>query len=99
MGIMLTAASTNTVLQTIVDDRLRARVAALYIMAFLGMSPVGALLAGTLSRYAGPPLTLALGGLCAAGAATYYASKLPAIRREIRPLYQRLGIIPPPPAG
>jgi len=99
MGIMLTAASTNTVLQTIVDDRLRARVAALYIMAFLGMSPLGALLAGTLSRYMGPPLTLALGGLCAAAAATYYASKLPAIREEIRPLYQRLGIISPPESG
>jgi MFS family permease len=99
MGIMLTAASTNTVLQTIVEDRLRARVAALYIMAFLGMSPLGALLAGTLSRYAGPPLTLAIGGLCAAGAAATYASKLPAIRDEIRPLYQRLGIVPPPEAG
>jgi len=99
MGIMLTAASTNTVLQTIVEDRLRARVAALYIMAFLGMSPLGALLAGTLSRYVGPPLTLALGGLCAAAAAAAYASQLPAIRREIRPLYQRLGIIPPPEAG
>jgi MFS family permease len=99
MGIMLTAASTNTVLQTIVEDRLRARVAALYIMAFLGMSPLGALLAGTLSRYTSPPLTLALGGLCATAAAAYYASKLPAIREQIRPLYQRLGIIPPPEAG
>jgi MFS family permease len=99
MGIMLTAASTNTVLQTIVEDRLRARVAALYIMAFLGMSPLGALLAGTLARYINPPLTLALGGLCAAAAAAWYASTLPAIRREIRPLYQRLGIIPPPEAG
>ncbi len=99
MGIMLTAASVNTVLQTIVEDRLRARVAALYIMSFLGMSPLGALLAGTLARYIDPPLTLALGGLCAAAAAAWYASRLPAIRREIRPLYQRLGIIPPPEAG
>ena len=94
MGIMLTAASTNMVLQTIVEDRLRARVAALYIMAFLGMSPLGALLAGTLSRYLNPPLTLALGGLCAAVAAAAYARMLPAIRREIRPLYEKLGIAP-----
>ncbi len=94
MGIMLTAASTNTVLQTIVEDRMRARVAALYIMAFIGMSPLGALLAGTLSQYLAPPLTLALGGLCAAAAAAAYASKMPAIRREIRPLYEKLGIAP-----
>jgi hypothetical protein len=92
---MLTAASTNTVLQTIVEDRLRARVAALYIMAFLGMSPMGALLAGTVSRSLAPPLTLALGGLCAALAAAAYARTLPAIRREIRPLYEKLGIAPP----
>ncbi|HXZ53221.1 MAG TPA: MFS transporter [Burkholderiales bacterium] len=98
MGIMLTAAATNTVLQTIVEDRLRARVASLYIMSFLGASPLGALLAGTLSHYLAPPLTLALGGLCAALAAAFYASKMPAIRREIRPLYQRLGILGPPPA-
>jgi len=98
MGIMLTAAATNTVLQTIVEDRLRARVASLYIMSFLGASPLGALLAGTVSQYFAPPLTLALGGLCAALAAAFYASKMPAIRREIRPLYQRLGILGPPPA-
>jgi MFS family permease len=98
MGIMLTAAATNTVLQTIVEDRLRARVASLYIMSFLGASPLGALLAGTVSQFLAPPLTLALGGLCAALAAAFYASKMPAIRREIRPLYQRLGILEPPPA-
>ncbi len=98
MGIMLTAAATNMVLQTIVEDRLRARVASLYIMSFLGASPLGALLAGTVSQYLAPPLTLALGGLCAALAAAFYASKMPAIRREIRPLYQRLGILGPPPA-
>ncbi|MBS0337600.1 MAG: MFS transporter, partial [Proteobacteria bacterium] len=40
-GIMLTAASTNTLLQSLVEDRLRARVAAIYIMSFLGMSPIG----------------------------------------------------------
>jgi len=98
MGIMLTAAATNTVLQTIVEDRLRARVASLYIMSFLGASPLGALLAGTVSQLLAPPLTLALGGLCAALAAAFYASQMPAIRREIRPLYQRLGILGPPPA-
>jgi MFS family permease len=98
MGIMLTAAATNTVLQTIVEDRLRARVASLYIMSFLGASPLGALLAGTVSQYLAPPLTLALGGLSAALAAAFYASKMPVIRREIRPLYQRLGILGPPPA-
>ena len=93
MGIMLTAASTNTVLQTVVEDGLRARVAAIYMMAFLGMSPLGALAAGSLAHYTGPPATLAIGGLLAILAAAAYLRKLPAIRREIRPVYERLGIV------
>ncbi|HVB48676.1 MAG TPA: MFS transporter, partial [Burkholderiales bacterium] len=93
MGIMLTAASTNTVLQTVVEDRLRARVAAIYMMAFVGMSPLGALAAGSLAHYTGAPATLAIGGLLAIAAAAAYVRKLPAIRREIRPVYERLGIV------
>jgi len=99
LGMMLIAASTNTVLQTIVEDRMRARVAALYVMSFLGMSPVGALVAGSLAHYLDPPLTLALGGMLALLAAALYARMLPDIRREIRPVYERLGILPPRDAG
>jgi MFS family permease len=94
MGIMLTAGATNTVLQTIVEDRLRARVAAIYIMSFLGMSPLGALAAGWAAHHVGPPAALAAGGLLAFAAACVYLLRLPAIRREIRPLYERLGITP-----
>jgi MFS family permease len=92
MGIMLTAGATNTVLQTIVEDRLRARVAAIYIMSFLGMSPLGALVAGWAAQRIGPPAALAAGGALAFGAACVYLARLPRIRREIRPLYERLGI-------
>ncbi|HZQ72400.1 MAG TPA: MFS transporter [Burkholderiales bacterium] len=94
MGLMLSAASTNTVIQSIVPDELRGRVASLYVMAFIGMSPVGAFLSGSLAEHIGPPATLAGCGVVALGAALAYASRLPAIRREIRPVYERLGIIP-----
>ncbi len=95
-GIMLTAASTNTLLQSLVEDRLRARVAAIYIMSFLGMSPLGALVAGWLSQYFGPPATIGLGGGIAMIGALLYWRKLPEIRREIRPVYERLGILARP---
>jgi len=95
MGIMLTAGSTNTILQTIVEDRLRARVAAIYIMSFLGMSPLGALGAGWAAQTLGPPAALAVGGALAACASLAYLARLPALRRELRPVYQRLGIVPP----
>ncbi|MDH4174844.1 MAG: MFS transporter, partial [Betaproteobacteria bacterium] len=94
MGMMLTAGSINTVLQTIVEDRLRARVAAIYVMSFLGMSPLGALGAGWAAQYVGPPAALALGGALALCASLAYLARLPGLRRELRPLYVRLGIAP-----
>lgn len=92
MGMMLTAASTNTVLQTIVPDELRGRVASLYVMSFIGVTPLGALGAGWIAEHVGPPATLTACGLAATVAALAYASRLPAIRREIRPLYEKIGI-------
>lgn len=95
MGMMLTAGSINTVLQTMVEDRLRARVAALYIMSFLGVSPLGALAAGWAAQYVGPPAALAIGGAIALCASLAYLARLPALRQQIRPVYVRLGIVPP----
>jgi MFS family permease len=92
MGGMITAAGTNTVLQTIVDERMRARVAALYMMAFLGTMPLGSLAAGALAERIGPPAALAAGGTLALAAAAVYAARLGAIRRAIAPVYERLGI-------
>jgi len=97
VGGMLTAASTNTVLQTIVEDHMRARVVSIYMMAFLGMAPLGALFAGTFAEIIGPPAVLALGGVAALAAAALYWRKLPAIRSAIRPIYEKLGIAPRPP--
>lgn len=94
MGSMLSAASTNTVLQTIVEDRMRARVMSIYMMSFLGVAPLGALAAGTLAERIGPPATLALGGALAVVAAFSYWLTLPRIRDAIRPVYQKLGIVP-----
>jgi MFS family permease len=92
MGLLLTAASTNTVLQSIVPDELRGRVAALYVMSFIGVAPLGALATGWISEHFAPPPTLAACGLLALIAAACYAAALPAIRRDIRPLYEKIGI-------
>jgi len=94
MGSMLSAASTNTVLQTIVEDRMRARVMSIYMMSFLGVAPLGALAAGILAERIGPPATLAIGGALALVAAFGYWLTLPRIRNAIRPVYQKLGIVP-----
>jgi len=94
MGVMMTAGCTNTILQSIVPDELRGRVASLYVLSFLGFAPLGALFGGWLGQRASPPVALAVGGAIALSAAGLYALALPAIRRDIRPLYQELGIAP-----
>ena len=94
MGAMITAASVNTVLQTIVEDRMRARVVSIYMMSFLGVAPLGALCAGILAERIGPPATLALGGALALMAAFTYWMNLAKIRHAIRPVYEKLGIVP-----
>lgn len=94
LGMLLAAASVNTMLQTIVPDALRARVASIYMMSFLGTSPIGALIAGAVAERIGPPLTLAIGGGCGLAVTLVFRLKLPAIRREIRPIYEKLGIAP-----
>jgi len=87
-------AASNTILQTVVDDTRRGRVMSFYIMAFIGMTPFGSLLAGALATRIGAPRTVMLGGIvCVLGAAAF-ARQLPAIRRMVRPIYRERGIIP-----
>jgi MFS family permease len=91
LGLMLTAASSNTVLQSIVPDELRGRVASLYVMSFIGMTPLGALATGWVAERIGPPHTLLFCGLAGVAAAAVYRTQLPAIGRAIRPVYEKLG--------
>ena len=94
LSMMLTAASTNTVLQSIVPDELRGRVAALYVMSFLGMSPVGSLASGWLASFIGSPYALALLGMLALMASLVYAHFFQRIRQDILPLYEAMEIPP-----
>ncbi len=94
LGMMTQMAASNTIIQTIVDDDKRGRIMSFYVMAFIGTAPFGSLLAGTLAEKIGVPYTLAIGGsLCVLGAAVF-ALKIPDMRKNIRPIYVKLGIIP-----
>jgi MFS family permease len=94
VGMMVQMASTNTVIQTIVDDEKRGRVMSFYTMAFLGTAPFGSLLAGALSTQIGAQQTVVLGGVLCLAAAVWFAYELPAIRQVVRPIYARMGILP-----
>ena len=53
----------NVLIQTHVDDELRGRVMSVYALAFGGLMPLGALLAGTLADQVGSPTTVVTGAL------------------------------------
>jgi len=92
-GLMLTAASVSTILQTIVPDRLRGRVAGFFTLAFLGVAPIGNIAAGALAEAAGVQAMFAANGLVAAATAIWFWRALPTLRELMRPTYVRLGII------
>ncbi len=94
LGLMVQMAATNTVLQTIVEDDKRGRVMSFYSMAFMGMVPLGSLLAGSLAHYVGAPRTVILGGICCIAGSVVFARRLPALRALVRPIYVQQGIIP-----
>lgn len=93
-SMVVLMASCNTLLQTIVDDDKRGRVMSLFAMAFMGMTPFGSLLAGTLASAIGAPATLAIaGGICAI-AGLIFLRNLPWLRALIRPIYVERGVLP-----
>ncbi|HWC16539.1 MAG TPA: MFS transporter [Terriglobales bacterium] len=86
MFMMVQMASTNTLIQSMVPDRLRGRVMSVYSMMMMGMAPLGALLAGAFSNRIGAPLTVALGGFCSMLGSAWFGTKLPGLRGEARRL-------------
>ena len=93
-GMMQGLTTSNTILQTLVDEKMRGRVMSYYTMAFVGMAPFGSLMAGALAHVIGAPRTVIVSGVaCILGGLVFW-TRLPAIRRDMRPIYERLGIVP-----
>jgi MFS family permease len=92
-GMMTQMASSNTLLQTIVEDDKRGRVMSLYVMAFMGAAPFGSFMAGILASTIGASYTVLSGGIVCLLGAIIFAKKLPSLRKHIRPVYVKLGIL------
>jgi MFS family permease len=93
LTMMMQLAATNTLLQTLVEDKMLGRVISLYAVAFFGGAPVGALLEGALASQIGAIHTFAIAGVLCIASALVYAAALPRLRRLSRPLYVGLGLI------
>jgi MFS family permease len=94
LGMMMNTAACNTVLQTITEDDKRGRVMSFYTMAIMGTAPFGSLLLGSLARLIGTPDAIFISGLSTVLAAWFFYRKLPELKRVVRPVYVRMGLIP-----
>lgn len=61
IGIVLT--SINTLIQYLVENRMRGRVSGIYVFASIGTMPIGNLLGGISAERFGAPVTLATGSI------------------------------------
>jgi MFS family permease len=84
-GQMVQTASSNTLLQTVVDDDKRGRVMSLYSMCLQGLLPLGNLLAGALAKWLGAPWTVFLSGFGCFAAAGIFARNRHVLRRTLEP--------------
>jgi MFS family permease len=94
LGLMIQSAASNTVLQTITDDDKRGRVMSFYSMAVMGTAPFGSLLAGSLAKLFGTPVAILTGGLICVTGALFFYRKLPGLKKIVRPVYIKMGLIP-----
>ncbi|MCU0533220.1 MAG: MFS transporter [Hydrococcus sp. Prado102] len=93
LSLILQVASSNTILQTIVDEDKRGRVMSFYSMSFTGTVTFGNLLAGAAANRIGASATLVIGGIaCILGAVWFYKQK-PIVKPMVRSIYARMGIL------
>jgi MFS family permease len=78
-GMMVQMISCNTILQTIVDDDKRGRIMSLYAVSFMGITPIGNLLMGSVAHSLGASACMLICGVCCiigAGVFMFYLSPL-----------------------
>ena len=89
------AASSNTMLQALVDEEKRGRIMSIYSMVFFGVPPVGSLVQGWLAKQMPmSAVVFASGVLCIAGGLVFEYFR-PQIRSCVRAIYAKKGIVMP----
>jgi MFS family permease len=85
-ALMTQMGASNTLIQSMTPDRLRGRVMSVYSMMFMGMAPLGALLAGVVAEHLGAPFTVGAGGVVAVAGSILFGLRWPELRPEARQL-------------
>jgi MFS family permease len=83
-SLMMQMASSNTIVQSLVEDQKRGRVLSLFVMARRGVESLGSLVFGAVASWVGTPGALMVGGAVCLLAVAAFATKLPLIRQASR---------------
>ncbi len=90
LGGVLTMASSNTVVQSLVDEERRGRVMSIFTMAFTGTAPLGQLVIGWIAGFSGPTVTLVVSGTICVVIGALFFRMLPGLRAAAAPVLARL---------
>jgi MFS family permease len=85
-------AATNTVTQSRVPDELRGRVMAVYATMFMGIQPIGSLLAGGVAKHIGAPMTLLVFGVVLLLGAIVFTLRVLLPAEQQRPAASQAGL-------
>lgn len=86
--MMITIASINTVIQSLIPDALRGRVMSLFTTMLIGTAPVGSLIAGAIAKYRGVQFTTVLMSVLCLAASVWFYRTVPFIVVETRRILQ-----------
>jgi predicted MFS family arabinose efflux permease len=93
LGGVLLMASSNTLMQSMVDEDKRGRAMSIFTMSFTGTMPIGNLIVGALAGVVGPSMTFMVSGLICIAVAIVFYRLLPQLRAAAAPLLARLNLI------
>jgi MFS family permease len=85
-ALMLQVGASNTLIQSMVPDRLRGRAMSVYSMMYIGVGPFGAVVAGFAAGGFGARATTLAGAVVCLIASAIFALRLPSIRPVARQL-------------
>ena len=80
-GFLVFANASNALLQSQVPDELRGRVMSIFTLAFFGLMPLGAMLAGIVAQRFGEPVAVLAGATITLAYAGFVWLRVPELRR------------------
>lgn len=83
LGMVTLFAACNTLLQTLVQENMRGRIVALYSMSFMGFTPIGSIMIGSITEFAGLQPTLTVASVLCLAVAFWYYKHLPGIKSAL----------------